>query len=922
MADVRRGQERESMTEKKWEMKEENQEVQIHSMRDSTEKKLADSPDLKRQEPEDQPTFFPEEIRRGLLKMSVQKKLSLLLIPFSLLLIAVLAALNITTVYEFPLVLPVTNTLFIGVISLGIAYITTRVYNRSGTASVFLIGSGILIFGLGAITAGWLILLPGGPNINVTIYNTCAFIGSLFILTGAVISCLVPNQKRGSGSTWKGATIYTGILVFVTLFCLATIDGLIPPFFIPGIGFTVIRQVLLENAIVFYAIASVLFLYTYLKGRTDFFFWYSVSFALLSIGLFAFFIQPTVGSLMGWVGRSANYIGFLFALYAVYIAQRAATAKNLPLEEIIANFFVDAEQSYKQLVETATDAIITFDEDYRVLLWNPAAERMFGYRRDEVIGISFPELVIDERYIAFIKNDNEGITSSQPQAPLSVEIVSNRKDGTLIPVELTISRRWQNGRLIRTGILRDLTERKVAEEALYMSLVIDGVPTQLSYVDADLRYVYVNKAYAEWYGKTINELKGKNISDVIGEEIFLQDLPHYQMALSGKPVSFERIMPDTEGKEHFVIISLVPHYKDERVTGFFASIIDITERKRAEDALQLKDFAIESSINAIAIADLSGNLTNVNPAFLSIWGYEHRQEVLGRSVLSFWKVPDEAQQVVDGIQAQGTWSGEMTGQRKDGTPIPVQLSANLIRDVAGTPVAMMGSFIDITERKRVEDTLFKINQKLNILSQLTRKDLTSQIFILNSYLELAKKQAAGQDQVLSIIQKGKRAAESINEITEITKDYQDMGSKLPTWQNVKMALLFGLSHITAGDIRHSLEIEHLEIFADPLLEKACQGLFENSMAHGGQVTRIRVWHTVTPDGVTIVFEDDGIGIPQEKKESIFLRSDGAHTSVRGLFFVREILDITGIAITETGEPGKGARFEMTVPKSCYQMKRE
>ena len=144
------------MTEKKWSMKEEDQEVQIHSMRDTAEKNLADSPDLKRQEPEDQPTIFPE-VRHGWLKMDISKKLCLLLIPISLVLIAILAALNITTVYEVPLVLPVTNTVFIGVISLGIAYITTRVYTRSGTASVFLMGSGILIFGLGAITAGWLI---------------------------------------------------------------------------------------------------------------------------------------------------------------------------------------------------------------------------------------------------------------------------------------------------------------------------------------------------------------------------------------------------------------------------------------------------------------------------------------------------------------------------------------------------------------------------------------------------------------------------------------------------------------------------------------------------------------------------------------------------------------------------------------------
>jgi PAS domain S-box-containing protein len=347
---------------------------------------------------------------------------------------------------------------------------------------------------------------------------------------------------------------------------------------------------------------------------------------------------------------------------------------------------------------------------------------------------------------------------------------------------------------------------------------------------------------------------------------------------------------------------------------------DITERKRAEDALQLKDFAIESSINAIAIADLSGNLTDVNPAFLSIWGYEHRQEVLGRSVLSFWKVPSDAQQVIDGIQAQGTWSGEMTGQRKDGTPISVQLSANLIRDVAGTPVAMMGSFIDITERIRAQESLWKINQKLNVLSGLTRKELTNQVFVLNSYLEMLKKNAEGQETILENIQKCERAARSISEITEFTKNFQDMGARPAKWQNVKTALLLGLSHISIGKIQHSLETEDLEIFADPLLEDVCQHLFENSFLHGEHVTRIRVWHTATPCGVTIFFEDDGTGIPQEKKEQIFVRGGTVtHTSMRSLIFVREILDITGITIKETGEQGKGARFEMTVPKGTWRM---
>jgi signal transduction histidine kinase len=246
-------------------------------------------------------------------------------------------------------------------------------------------------------------------------------------------------------------------------------------------------------------------------------------------------------------------------------------------------------------------------------------------------------------------------------------------------------------------------------------------------------------------------------------------------------------------------------------------------------------------------------------------------------------------------------------------------SATLLAEDQTTVIATIAQGQDITQRKFAEDALIRVNQKLNVITNLTRQDLTNQIFVLKSYLEMTKKNAAGQNRILEDIQKCEKAIRSISEITEFTKDFQDMGAKPPKWQNVKMVFLFGLSHISSSSVQHSIETENLEVFADSLLEKVCQILFENSVKHGDHVTHIRVSHTCTPEGATILFEDDGIGISAEKKEQIFLRGEGPRASMRSLFFIREILDITGITIRETGKPGKGARFEMTVPKGAWRI---
>ena len=150
---------------------------------------------------------------------------------------------------------------------------------------------------------------------------------------------------------------------------------------------------------------------------------------------------------------------------------------------------------------------------------------------------------------------------------------------------------------------------------------------------------------------------------------------------------------------------------------------------------------------------------------------------------------------------------------------------------------------------------------------------------------------------------------------EFTRVYQNLGTKEPEWQKPGK-ILSSVPHTDAIIIRS--ELGDLEVFADLMLEKVFQNLIDNSLRHGGNVSEIRVQSRTGPDGLTIIFEDNGIGIPGKEKEKIFGRGYGKNTGL-GLFLAREILGITGITIRETGEAGKGARFEILVPENAFRV---
>jgi signal transduction histidine kinase len=226
---------------------------------------------------------------------------------------------------------------------------------------------------------------------------------------------------------------------------------------------------------------------------------------------------------------------------------------------------------------------------------------------------------------------------------------------------------------------------------------------------------------------------------------------------------------------------------------------------------------------------------------------------------------------------------------------------------------------DITDRKKEEQNLVIANQKLNLMNIVAWHDIYNKITALRGYLELSKDHITDQKSQ-EFLAREDEVLKQIQQQILYTKEYQEIGMQLPRWhnlnnllKNIRMTGVAESTHITN-------EAENLEIYADPVIEKVFWHLIDNSVKHGEKVTEILITSRESASGCTLVYEDNGVGIPENKRKDLFTKSFGKMTGF-DLYFVHDILDIYGMKIVENGEPGKGARFEISVPKGQYRFVR-
>jgi PAS domain S-box-containing protein len=338
-----------------------------------------------------------------------------------------------------------------------------------------------------------------------------------------------------------------------------------------------------------------------------------------------------------------------------------------------------------------------------------------------------------------------------------------------------------------------------------------------------------------------------------------------------------------------------------------------TDKDLQEKSEELDQF-FTLALDLLCIADSEGTFRRLNSAWETTLGYR-MDELIGKKFLDLIH-PDDLEATLVAVEHMSSGKEVINFVNrfrcKDGSYRWIEW-----RSFPYGEKLIYAAARDVTERKQVEQALQLANKKLNLMAEITRHDIRNKLTVLGGYLSLLKEYPP-KPQAIMYLDKLMETTTTIAEHIEFTRLYQNLGVVAPSWQNVQTTFFRACTHIELQQVHVRSDLDNLEIFADPLLERVFYNQIDNTMRYGGTTLSLMSLDArEISDGLIIHIEDNGVGIPVQDKEKIFRRGFGKNTGL-GLFLAREILSITGITIRETGEYQHGARFELQVPKGVFR----
>jgi PAS domain S-box-containing protein len=346
----------------------------------------------------------------------------------------------------------------------------------------------------------------------------------------------------------------------------------------------------------------------------------------------------------------------------------------------------------------------------------------------------------------------------------------------------------------------------------------------------------------------------------------------------------------------------------------------ISEHRKIEKALvesETKYRALVENITEV-IFTLNDNdlITYVSPAIKNLTGYAS-SDLMGRRFQEIVYAEDIVpfEKGLERIRRGLAGPFEFRLMTMHSSVRWVQVSGkNMAGKLAGG--GFQGVIADIHERKRVEDSLRHANKQIILLTSITRHDILNGVTTLRLSLELIKNEPLNE-KLLHFIEQQERVIAQIQHQINFTRDYQNIGVRPPKWKDIGERFGAAAATIPPGKVTITADVKNIEVFSDDLIERVFANLIENTLEHGVKATSVRLFSEIRGRDLLLVYEDDGAGIPYEEKDLVFEHTRRGRISY-GLFFSREVLAITGLTIKETGEPGKGVRFEILVPEGLFR----
>ncbi|MGH9872241.1 MAG: PAS domain-containing sensor histidine kinase [Pyrinomonadaceae bacterium] len=601
-------------------------------------------------------------------------------------------------------------------------------------------------------------------------------------------------------------------------------------------------------------------------------------------------------------------------------------------------------------LEAAPSAMLMVDKSGKITLANKLTEQLFGYTRDELLGQHI-EILIPERFRSAHPGQRESFFKHPSTRAMGAgrDLYGLRRDGSEVPIEIGLNPlTTSEGAFVLASII-DITERKRAEERF--RLVVEASPSAMLMVNSEGRITLVNNQTETLFGYDRSELLGQPMEILVPERYrgghpghrtnFFQH-PSTRSMGAGRDLYGRR----KDGTEMPIEIGLNPITTDE---GAFvlANIIDITERKQAEQKFQR---VVESSPNAIVLVGAEGKIVLVNARTERLFGYS-REELIGEPLEVLVptrfrdKHPTHRSAFYSSPSTRAMGAGrDLFGLHKDGREVPIEIGLNPIEAEEGTLV--LATIIDITERKHAEEEIHRLNDELEVrvierttqleaankemeaFSYSASHDLRAPLRHLAGYASLLQKNGWKQlDEnsrryVNTIIDEANRMGDLIDHLLNFSRLGRAELQKRTVDLEKLVAEVVAKTAVPDGQ-QINWKISALpKVPGDPALLRL---VFDNLLSNAVKFTRKREQPQVeigcksTDPHAVLFVKDNGEGFDMRYVNKLFgvfqrlHRADEFEGTGIGLANVRRIIARHGGTTWAEGDVGKGATFFLSLP---------